>query len=423
MKTVITYGVFDLFHEGHKRLLERARALGDKLIVGVTTDQYAIERGKLCVVDPLDTRMKNVRSCPCVDEVIVEDHPGQKLEDIRRLHADILAMGDDWFGKFDVLKPFCQVVYLPRTPNVSSSLLRNNRYPFLRLGLIGAGRIADRFMKEVGFVPGIVVPCVYHPAPDGSLSLQSFLSRHTSVRKVRTVEKLFDEKTKVLLLCNPQNPVGILWDKETLATLAEICERHGVIVLSDEIHGDLALYHKTHTPFCGVSDAAARIGMIFAGPTKAFNLAGLTGTAYCIIPDKEKREKYLGGLRNAKLDEASVMTIEAVIAAYREDTSWLESLIRYIEGNIFQVEKFVATHDLGIKSIRPQASFLIWLDFRELGLSQEELMDRFIKKAKVIPSNGLSYGPGGEGFVRLNLGCPISVLNDALDRIAKAFAR
>ena len=101
----------------------------------------------------------------------------------------------------------------------------------------------------------------------------------------------------------------------------------------------------------------------------------------------------------------------------------MESLIRYIEGNIFQVEKFVATHDLGIKSIRPQASFLIWLDFRELGLSQEELMDRFIKKAKVIPSNGLSYGPGGEGFVRLNLGCPISVLNDALDRIAKAFAR
>lgn len=237
------------------------------------------------------------------------------------------------------------------------------------------------------------------------------------------LEKLFDEKTKVLLLCNPQNPVGILWDKETLTTLAEICERHGVIVLSDEIHGDLALYHKTHTPFCSVSDAAARIGMIFAGPTKAFNLAGLTGTAYCIIPDKEKREKYLGGLRNAKLDEASVMTIEAVIAAYREDTSWLESLIRYIEGNIFQVEKFVATHDLGIKSIRPQASFLIWLDFRELGLSQEELMDRFIKKAKVIPSNGLSYGPGGEGFVRLNLGCPISVLNDALDRIAKAFAR
>ena len=237
------------------------------------------------------------------------------------------------------------------------------------------------------------------------------------------LEKLFDEKTKALLLCNPQNPVGILWDKETLSTLAEICERHGVIVFSDEIHGDLALYHKKHTPFCSVSDAASRVGMIFAGPTKAFNLAGLTGTAYCIIPDKEKRERYLGGLRNAKLDEASVMTIEAVIAAYREDTSWLESLKRYIEGNIFQVEKFVATHDLGIKSIRPQASFLIWLDFRELGLSQEELMERFIKEAKVIPSNGISYGPGGEGFVRLNLGCPLSVLQEALNRIDKAFRR
>ena len=128
MKTVITYGVFDLFHEGHMRLLERAKALGDRLVVGITTDQYAIERGKLCVVDPLDVRMKNVRSCPCVDEVIVEDHPGQKLEDIRRLHADILAMGDDWFGKFDVLKPFCQVVYLPRTPEISSSQIKKDLY-------------------------------------------------------------------------------------------------------------------------------------------------------------------------------------------------------------------------------------------------------------------------------------------------------
>ena len=237
------------------------------------------------------------------------------------------------------------------------------------------------------------------------------------------LEKLFDDRTKALVLCNPHNPVGILWDKETLSTLAEICERHGVIVLSDEIHGDLALYGKTHTPFCSVSEAAARIGMIFAGPTKAFNLAGLSGTAYCIIPDKEKREKYLGRLRDAKLSEASIPTIEAVIAAYRKDREWLNYLKKYIEGNIFQVEKFVATNDIGIKSIRPQASFLMWLDCRELELPQEELMDRFIKKAKVIPSNGASYGPGGEGFIRLNLGCPITVLQEALDRIAKAFRR
>lgn len=237
------------------------------------------------------------------------------------------------------------------------------------------------------------------------------------------LEKLFDERTKALVLCNPQNPVGILWDKETLATLAEICERHGVIVISDEIHGDLALYGKTHTPFCCVSETAAKVGMIFAGPTKAFNLAGLAGTAFCIIPDKEKREKYLGTLRNAKLDEPSVMTIEAVLAAYRKDTTWLEYLKKYIEGNIFRVEKFVSTNDLGIKSIRPQASFLVWLDCREVGLPQNELMDKFRKEAKIIPSDGLSYGPGGEGFIRLNVGCPVSVLDEALERIRKAFSR
>ena len=235
------------------------------------------------------------------------------------------------------------------------------------------------------------------------------------------LENLIDEKTKALVLCNPHNPCGILWDRETLAKLAEICERHGVIVISDEIHGDLALYGRSHTPFCSVSDAAARVGLIFAGPTKAFNLAGLSGTAYCIIPDREKRERYLGSLRNAKLDEASIPTIEAVLAAYREDTAWLESLKRYLEGNIARVERFFADNDLGIKPIRPEASFLVWLDCRSLGLSQDELMDTFRNKAKIIPSNGASYGVGGEGFLRLNIGCPASVLEEALTRIQKAF--
>lgn len=199
MKTVITYGVFDLFHEGHERLLQRAKQLGDRLIVGVTTDQYAVERGKLCVVDSLELRMEHVRSCPWVDQVIVEDHPGQKAEDIRRYRADILAMGDDWLGKFDVLEPLCQVVYLPRTPNISSSLLRGGLVPFLRLGIVGAGRIAERFVREAGFVHGIQPECVYHPRPDTSASLQRFLQNHTAMVKVRTLEKLFDRTDAVYI--------------------------------------------------------------------------------------------------------------------------------------------------------------------------------------------------------------------------------
>lgn len=236
------------------------------------------------------------------------------------------------------------------------------------------------------------------------------------------LERLIDGKTKALVLCNPHNPIGLLWDPETLAQLADICDRHGIIVISDEIHGDLALYGRSHTPFCSVSEAAARVGLIFAGPTKAFNLAGLSGTAFCIIPDQEKREKYLGTLRNAKLNEAPIPTIEAVLAAYREDTAWLESLKRYLEGNIATVEQFFADNNLGIKPIRPEASFLVWLDCRARGLSQEELMETFQTHAKVIPSNGASYGTGGEGFIRLNIGCPASVLEEALNRIRLAFS-
>lgn len=234
------------------------------------------------------------------------------------------------------------------------------------------------------------------------------------------LERLIDDRTRALVLCNPHNPVGILWDRETLARLAEICELRGLVVISDEIHGDLALWGRRHTPFCSVSDAAARVGMIFAGPTKAFNLAGLSGTAYCIIPDGEKRKKYLGALRAAKLDEASIPTVEAVLAAYREDRSWLESLKRYLEGNIVRTERFFADNDLGIKVIRPDASFLVWLDCRALGLPREALMEFFRKKAKVIPSDGAAYGPGGEGFLRLNVGCPASVLDEALARIRAA---
>ena len=236
------------------------------------------------------------------------------------------------------------------------------------------------------------------------------------------LEGLMDERTKMLVLCNPQNPCGTLWGKEQMVRLAEVCERHGVIVISDEIHGDLSLYGRRLVPFCSVSEAAARIGMIFTGPTKAFNLAGISNTAYFIIPDKEKRERYLATLSRAKLNEASIPTLVAVTSAYREDTTWLEALKRYIEGNVERVMQFFAEHELGMVPLRPEASFLVWIDCRKLGLTQEVLLERFNKGAKIIPSNGSSYGQGGEGFIRLNIGCPRSVLEEALERIRKEFS-
>lgn len=163
MKKVITYGTFDLFHEGHYRLLERAKALGDYLIVGVTTENYDKSRGKLNVVDSLVTRIENVRKTGFADEIIIEEVYGQKVNDIQKYNVDIFAIGSDWRGAFDYLKDYCQVVYLERTKNVSSTMLRQQKRQIQRIGIIGTGRIAHRFLQEARLVSGVSIQGVYNP--------------------------------------------------------------------------------------------------------------------------------------------------------------------------------------------------------------------------------------------------------------------
>ena len=163
MKRVITYGTFDLFHEGHYRLLERAKQLGDYLIVGVTTEGYDQNRGKLNVIDSLMTRIENVRKTGFADEIIIEETPGQKFRDIKKYQIDIFTVGSDWVGHFDYLKDFCEVVYLERTKNISSTMLRTQNKHIQRIGIIGTGRIANRFIPEAKLVSGINTQGVYNP--------------------------------------------------------------------------------------------------------------------------------------------------------------------------------------------------------------------------------------------------------------------
>lgn len=163
MKKVITYGSFDLFHEGHYRLLKRAKELGVYLIVGVTTEQYDRLRGKLNVEEPLLTRVENIKKTGLADEIIIEDHPGQKEEDIVKYGIDIFTVGSDWAGVFDYLEGKCQVVYLERTKDISSTMLREKLHPIIRLGIVGTGRIAKRFVAETKFVSGIESKSVYNP--------------------------------------------------------------------------------------------------------------------------------------------------------------------------------------------------------------------------------------------------------------------
>ena len=163
MKKVITYGSFDLFHEGHYNLLRKARELGDMLIVGVTTEQYDISRGKMNIVDSLMRRLENVRQTGFADEIIIEDHEGQKIEDIQKYGIDTFVLGSDWKGKFDHLKQYCNVVYLERTKDVSSTMVRQERYGIIRLGFVGTGRIAGRFLEETIYVSGIEKGGVFNP--------------------------------------------------------------------------------------------------------------------------------------------------------------------------------------------------------------------------------------------------------------------
>ena len=225
---------------------------------------------------------------------------------------------------------------------------------------------------------------------------------------------------KILVLCNPHNPVGIVWDPDDLRRIASICRQKGVLVISDEIHADLTLPGYQHTPFCSVSEDASAVGLVFASPTKSFNLAGVSMTAYCLIPNKELREPYLKHLRDLKLDEAPIPSLVATIAAYTEGAPWLQSLRKYLQGNIQEVVDFFANNDLGIKAIPPQASFLVWLDCRAMGLQQDELMHFFSDKAGLLLSNGAMYGQGGEGFVRMNIGCPRKIVREALERISSS---
>lgn len=198
MIKVITYGTFDLFHEGHYRILQRAKALGDYLIVGVTTESFDKNRGKLGVIDSLITRIENVKKTGLADEIIIEEYNGQKVIDVQRYNIDIFAIGSDWIGKFDYLNDYCKVVYLERTRNISSTALRKIKYQVQRIGIIGNGRIADRFVVEAKFVSGANVQNVYNPHIE---SAERF-AKKWEINAFDDLEKFY-ETTELVYIASP----------------------------------------------------------------------------------------------------------------------------------------------------------------------------------------------------------------------------
>ncbi|MED1739562.1 pyridoxal phosphate-dependent aminotransferase [Bacillus swezeyi] len=234
-------------------------------------------------------------------------------------------------------------------------------------------------------------------------------------------KKLSEPDVKLFILCNPHNPSGRSWTKEELTKLGELCLDHGVTVVSDEIHSDLMLNGRQHTPFASISPEFAELSITCIAPSKTFNLAGLQASAI-LIPDQAKRAAFTQVMQRQGLHSLNTFAVAAIEVAYSKGEPWLDHLIPYIEHNMEEVRRFLEKELPDVQMMKPDASYLAWLDCRALGLSDQEIKRKLIHKGKLILESGPKYGPGGEGFVRMNVGCSLSVVKDGLIRLKTAFS-
>ena len=228
--------------------------------------------------------------------------------------------------------------------------------------------------------------------------------------------------SKIFILCNPHNPGGRVWERDELLRIADICDKYKVLVISDEIHADLTQPRYQHIPFATVSDKAKENTIVFMAPSKAFNMPGLA-SSYAIIPNLKIREKYSAYVEALDVVSGHMFSYKPLIAAYTMCDDWLEESLAYVEGNINYVHSFLSEHMPLIGMIEPQASFLIFLDCRKLGLTDDELKDFFEKEAGLILNPGVSFGHGGSGFMRLNIGCSKLILEKAMHQLQYAYQK
>lgn len=272
----------------------------------------------------------------------------------------------------------------------------------------------------------IIQPPVYHPfrlVPTrmGREVVYNPLKLEDGVYKMdfEQLESLIDKNCKMLILSNPHNPGGVVWEKEALVKLAQICSAHGILVISDEIHAEMTYPQFRHHPFATVSEEAAACSVTFMAPSKTFNIAGIV-SSYALVPDSRIREKFYSFLEAGELNAGTIFAFTATKAAYTYGAEWLQQMRSYVIENVNFVDEYLKKNIPQIKVYRPQASFLVWLDCRELKLTQPELVQLFEDKAGLALNDGTMFGKEGEGFMRLNIGCPRSILNQALELLKKA---
>lgn len=290
----------------------------------------------------------------------------------------------------------------------------------------GIGYAVNYFTKKGDKI--IIQPPVYHPfrrVIEGNgrevlanpLRLTSEGNYEMNLEELEMLVKT--QHPAMMILCNPHNPVGIQWSRETLAEVGRICREGGVICVSDEIHGDLVLHDKPHYPFAACGEDCEAVAVTFGAPSKTFNIPGLV-SSWCVIKNPSLRKDFYEWLEVNEFSTPTFVSTLGTEAAYRNGGKWLAEAMAYIEENIKIVREFLETRVPQVGMIEPQASFLVWMDFRKLNLSHEELVDLVVKKAHLALNDGEMFGVEGHGFMRVNVATPRTCLLKALERLEAA---
>ena len=233
-------------------------------------------------------------------------------------------------------------------------------------------------------------------------------------------KRIIEENVKLFILCNPHNPVGRVWTKEELERLGDICVKHGVFVVSDEIHADF-VFERKHTVFSEVKEAYRDISMICTSPSKTFNIAGLQ-ISNIFISNPEKATAFRRQVAAAGYSQVGLPGLVACEAAYRHGDEWLEGVLAYIKANAEFTRAYLQEHLSRVKMTKLEGTYLVWLDFRDYGLTDKELDEKILNQAGLWLDSGAVFGKCGEGFQRINIACPRKTLQQALDRLIDVFA-
>lgn len=236
------------------------------------------------------------------------------------------------------------------------------------------------------------------------------------------LEEKVKQGAKFLILCNPHNPVGRVWTRKELEALGDLCVKYGIKVISDEIHSDLILWEKTHIPFETISEEVRKLTITCIAASKTFNLAGLQSSVV-VFPDAKTKSTFDRAWARLHVECNNCLSLVGTQAAYEHGEEWLEQLIKYIEGNVNSVLEYMGKFIPVIKPLRPEGTYLIWLDCRQLGMSGKQLVDFMVNEAGVAMSAGTYFGKNGEGYMRMNVACPRATVEKALEQIRAAVER